>query len=47
MSSVAPVPEVFQRLFLATDAPMGQPWLLSTRIHIDIVAELSLTQNSQ
>jgi hypothetical protein len=31
MSSVAPVPEVFQRLFLASDAPMGQTWLLSTR----------------
>jgi hypothetical protein len=27
MSSVAPVPEVCQLLFLATDAPMGQTWL--------------------
>jgi hypothetical protein len=34
MSSVAPVPEVFQRLFLATDAPMGKTWLLSTRIQL-------------
>jgi hypothetical protein len=32
MSSVAPVPEVFQRLFLATNARMGQTWLLSSRI---------------
>ena len=32
MSSVAPFPEVFQRLILATDAPMGQTWLLSSLI---------------
>jgi hypothetical protein len=32
MSSTAPAPEVFNRLFLAADAPMGQTWLLSTRI---------------
>jgi hypothetical protein len=38
MSSVAPVPEVFQRLFLATDAPMGQTWLLSTRIPLTELA---------
>ncbi len=38
MSSVAPVPEVFQRLFLATDAPMGQTWLLSTRIPLTDLA---------
>jgi hypothetical protein len=39
MSSVAPLPELFQRLFLATDAPMGQTWLLSTRI---LLTELAL-----
>jgi hypothetical protein len=38
MSSVAPVPEVFQRLFLATGAPMGQTWLLSTRIPLTELA---------
>ena len=38
MSSVAPVPEAFQRLFLATDAPMGQTWLLSTHIPLTGVA---------
>jgi hypothetical protein len=38
MSSVAPVPEVFQRLFLAADAPMGQTWLLSTRIPLTELA---------
>jgi hypothetical protein len=32
MSSTAPPPEVFNRLFFATDAPMGQTWLLSTGI---------------
>jgi hypothetical protein len=38
MSSVAPVPEVFQRLFLANDAPMGQTWLLSTRLPLTELA---------
>jgi hypothetical protein len=32
MSSTAPAPADFSRLFLATDAPMGKTWLLSTRI---------------
>jgi hypothetical protein len=32
MSSVAPVPEVLQHLFLATNARIGQTWLLSTHI---------------
>ncbi len=39
MSSVAPVPEVFQRLFLATHALMGQTWLLSTSL---MLTELAL-----
>jgi hypothetical protein len=38
MSSVAPVPEAFKRLFLATDAPMGQTWLHSTRIQLTDLA---------
>ncbi len=38
MSSVAPVPEAFKRLFLATDAPMGQTWLHSTRIPLTDLA---------
>jgi hypothetical protein len=32
MFSTAPAPEVFSRLFLANNAPMGQTWLLSTHI---------------
>jgi hypothetical protein len=32
MSSTAPAPKVFSHLFLATDALMGQTWLLSTHI---------------
>jgi hypothetical protein len=32
MSSTAPASEVFNRLFLAADALMGQTWLLSTHI---------------
>jgi hypothetical protein len=38
MSSVAPVPEVFPCLLLATDAPMGQTWRLSTRIPLTELA---------
>ncbi len=37
MSSVVPAPD-FQRLFLATDAPMGQTWLRSARIQLSKVA---------
>jgi hypothetical protein len=38
MSSTTPAPEVFSRLFLATDAPMGQTWLLSTCIPLSNAA---------
>jgi hypothetical protein len=38
MSSVATAPKVFQRLFLAKDAPMGKTWLRSTRIPLSAVA---------
>jgi hypothetical protein len=38
MSSVAPVPEAFQRLFLTTNAPMGQTWFLSTSIPLTELA---------
>jgi hypothetical protein len=38
MSSTAPAPEVFYHLCLAADAPMGQSWLLSTRIPLLEVA---------
>jgi hypothetical protein len=38
MPSVAPVPELSQCLFLAPDAPMGQTWLLSTRIPLTELA---------
>ena len=38
MSSVAPVPEGFQHLLSATDDPMGQTWLLSTRLPLTELA---------
>jgi hypothetical protein len=43
MSSVAPVPELFQCFFLATDAPMGQTWLLSTHV---LLTELALHRHA-
>jgi hypothetical protein len=37
MTSTTSAPKVFNHLFLATDAPMGQTWLLSPQIQLSEV----------